>query len=231
MEKAIEAAELALDAQMDVFLNHDNPFGFETFSPYKAAKIAIEAALAVLNQPQTEGCEDCYVSALSSDEPPCPVHGGGSGQGPSGVAEADLEGEEPSESEAVARVKAVMKAGRDAGSGVFDSHSVFRFGTHGVAALLNFLERDGWEVIHTGVYAQPGKWIAAEEELEDSTGTAPREAVADPNPDYGFDGRIRSAPAPQTEGENVCPECDGHCTDYSGSFACDTCSGKGKEKA
>jgi len=50
LEKAIEAAELALDAQMDVFLNHDNPFGFETFSPYKAAKIAIEAALAALTQ-------------------------------------------------------------------------------------------------------------------------------------------------------------------------------------
>ena len=54
VEKAIEAAELALDAQMDVFLNHDNPFGFETFSPYKAAKIAIEAALAALTQPQSE---------------------------------------------------------------------------------------------------------------------------------------------------------------------------------
>ena len=59
VEKAIEAAELALDAQMDVFLNHDNPFGFETFSPYKAAKIAIEAALAALTQPQTEKCPQC----------------------------------------------------------------------------------------------------------------------------------------------------------------------------
>lgn len=60
VEKAIEAAELALDAQMDVFLNHDNPFGFETFSPYKAAKIAIEAALAALTQKgEPRACTGC----------------------------------------------------------------------------------------------------------------------------------------------------------------------------
>ena len=113
-------------------------------------------------RPNGEGgwdmCPDC-LEAANAD--------GGGAAVAAGARGADLEGDEPSETEAVARVKAVMKAGRDAGSGVFDSNSVFRFGTHGVAALLNFLERDGWEVIHTGVYAQPQKWIQAEAELED----------------------------------------------------------------
>ena len=96
VEKAIEAAELALDAQMDVFLNHDNPFGFETFSPYKAAKIAIEAALAALTQPQTERCpEDCdgFGRLIGDSDGPCPAcsgleSDGGGAATAAGVADA-----------------------------------------------------------------------------------------------------------------------------------------------